>query len=78
MGGIEIIREEFRFDKVKNCYFKFIDLFLFLILSLIVLHSLMQYGKNEFSDTLVFAGIRLNLFSVVEQVRSAPSLTALW
>ena len=49
--------------------------FIFLILSLSSLHSLMQYGKNEFSDALVLAGTGLILFCVVEQV---SSLTALW
>ena len=51
---------------------------LFLILSLRLLHFLIQYGKNEFWNALVLAGIRLNLFCVVEQVRYASSLTALW
>ena len=51
--------------------------FLFLILSLSLLHLLMQYGKNEFSNTLVLAGIGLILFCVIERVRYAPSLTAM-
>ena len=38
----------------------------------------MQYGKNEFSNTSVLAGIGLILFYIVERVRYAPSLTALW
>ena len=65
-------RVPFRPDRVKNCYFKF------LVLTLSLLHSLMQYGKNEFSDTLVLAGIGLILFCVFERLKYAPSLTALW
>ena len=38
-----------------------IDL-IFLVLSLSLLHPLMHYGKNEFSNTLVLAGIGLILF----------------
>ena len=41
---------------------------IFLILSLSLLHSLIQYGKNEFSNTLVLALIGLILFCVVELV----------
>ena len=51
--------------------------FILLIFSSSLLHSLMQYGKNKFSDTLVLAGIELILFCVVERVRYAPSLTSL-
>ena len=51
---------------------------IFLILTLSLIHSLMQYRKNEFSDTLVLAGIGLILFCVVERVRYAPSQVALW
>ena len=50
---------------------------IFLIFSLSLLHSLMQYGKNEFSNTLVLAGIGLVLFCVFERGRYAPSLTTL-
>ena len=46
--------------------------FIFLILSLSLLHSLIQYGKNEFSNTLVRAEIGLILFCVVERVTYAP------
>ena len=70
-------RVPFRPNKVTNCYFKFIDS-IFLILTLSLIHSLMQYRKNEFSDTLVLAGIGLILFCVVERVRYATSLTTLW
>ena len=53
--------------------------FIFLTLLLSLLHSLlMQYGKNEFSNSLVLAGIGLILFCVVEQVRYATLLTSLW
>ena len=53
--------------------------FIFLTLLLSLLHSLlMQYGKNELSDSLVLAGIGLILFCVVEQVRYASLLTSLW
>ena len=53
--------------------------FLFLIFSLSLPHSLMQYGKNEFSNTFVLAGIDLILFCAAERVRYVPSLTAaLW
>ena len=51
---------------------------IFLILLLSLLHSLIQYGKREFSNTLVLAGIVLILFCVVERVRYAPSLVELW
>ena len=51
---------------------------IFLILSLSSLHYLMQYEKNEFSNTLALAGIALILFSVIERVRYAPSLAASW
>ena len=71
-------RVSFRPNKIKNCYFKFIDWFYFLILSLSLPHSLMQYGKNEFSNTLVLAEIGLILFYVVERVTYTTSLTALW
>ena len=53
--------------------------FIFLTLLLSLLHSLlMQYGKNELSDSLVLAGIGLILFCVVEQVRYTSLLTSLW
>ena len=52
--------------------------FIFLILWLSLLHSLMEYGKNGFSNTLALAGTGLILCCVVERVRYAPSLTALW
>ena len=52
--------------------------FIFLILSLSLLYSLMQYGRNEFSNALDFAGIGSKLFRVVEWVRYTPSLAALW
>ena len=38
----------------------------------------MQYGKIEFSNSLVLAGIGLILFCAAELVRYAPSLTTLW
>ena len=50
---------------------------IFIILSLSLLHSLIQYEKTEFSDTLVPAGIGLILFYVVDRVRHAPSITVL-
>ena len=50
---------------------------IFIILSLSLLHSLIQYEKTEFSDTLVPAGIGLILFYVVDRVRYAPSITVL-
>ena len=34
--------------------------FIILILSLSLLHSLMQFGKNKFSSTFVLAGTGLN------------------
>ena len=52
--------------------------FILLIFSSSLLHPLMQYRKNKFSDTLVLAGIGLILFCVVERVRYATSLTTLW
>ena len=51
---------------------------IFLILLLSLLRSLIQYRKNEFSNTLAVAEIGLNLFCVFKAVRFAPSLTALW
>ena len=47
---------------------------IFLIFSLGLPNSLIQYGKNA----LVLAAIDFILFRVVEQVRCAPSLTSLW
>ena len=38
---------------------------IFLISSLSLLHSLMQYGKNQFSNALVLTGPGLILFCVV-------------
>ena len=68
----------FRSNKVKIVILNLLNDSIFLILSLSLLHSLMQYGKNEVANTLVLAGIGLILFCVVERVRYAPSLTALW
>ena len=51
---------------------------IFPILLLSLLHSLIQYWKNELSNTLAFAGIGLNLFCVFNSVRYAPSLPVLW
>ena len=71
LGIIELL-------KIRSVILNLLIDYIFLILSLSLLHALMQYGKNGFSDTLVLAESGLILFCVVERVRYASSLTALW
>ena len=59
----------FRPDKVKNCFFKFIDWFYTSNFVVEFTPFLNGIRKNEFSDTLVRLGIGLILFCVVERVR---------
>ena len=68
-------------NEVKNCCFKFFDLFYvsnFVVEFTPFLNAIWKNGKNEFSNTLVLAGTGLILFCVVERVQYSPPVTALW